>query len=90
MAATVRLSLSLSLPLGISFIPVKARDLGEVNDYFFVLPSCTSVSLLEGLLKGLLEGLLKGLLKVLPKALARLISIRRTGVHPKHQAREQR
>jgi hypothetical protein len=64
--------------LGISFIPVKARDLGEVNDYFFVLPSCTSVSLL------------KGLLKVLPKALARLISIRRTGVHPKHQAREQR
>jgi len=48
-AATVRLSLS--LPLGISFIPVKARDLGEVNDYFFVLPSCTSVSLLEGLLK---------------------------------------
>jgi len=79
-AATVRLSLS--LPLGISFIPVKARDLGEVNDYFFVLPSCTSVSLLKGLLKGLL--------KVLPKALARLISIRRTGVHPKHQAREQR
>ncbi len=76
MAGSVRLSLS--LPLGISFIPVKARDLGEVNDYFFVLPSCTSVSLL------------KGLLKVLPKALARLISIRRTGVHPKHQAREQR